>query len=226
MKTHRNILILSFLIFMISLILTLILSQYDKSFQIVLSCFGSSFIAFVLELPNYISLKNENKNKLYYSLTEIKNQILLFENGIRDQYKYNSINVNFFVGYTNKIAGALNILKSFDLNYYFFRNKNTKVTAFINSINNSYSNLHLSTLKFNVSLTQKQYNHALENDNILVTVNEVNNELNLINNMCDELLSILDETADILLNKKQKNDWIINNQEIQTTINNSNIVNN
>lgn len=226
MKTHRNILILSFLIFIISLILTLLLPQPDKLFQIILSCFGSSFIAFVLELPNYISLKNDNKNKLYYSLIEMKNQILLLKNGISDQYKYSSININFFEGYTNKIGNALNILRLFDLNYYVFKSKNNEVTSFINSINSSYNNLHLSTLKFNVVLTQIQYNRAIENNNNPVIADDVNKELNVITCMCDELISNLDEASAILLNKRQKKDWIINNQNMHNNINNLNIVNN
>ena len=65
MKAHRNILFLSFFAGLISLLFVIILAQSTKGFQIALAFMGSSFISFLLELPNFISLRKENFNRLY-----------------------------------------------------------------------------------------------------------------------------------------------------------------
>ena len=64
MKTHRNILIISFIIGIVSLPFLFLLDK-GKLYEIMLALFTSSIISFLLELPNYFSLKSENDNKLY-----------------------------------------------------------------------------------------------------------------------------------------------------------------
>ena len=60
MKTHRNILIISFIIGIISLPFLIFLDK-GKIYEIMLALLTSSIISFLLELPNYFSLKNDNK---------------------------------------------------------------------------------------------------------------------------------------------------------------------
>lgn len=227
MKTHRNILFISITITFVSLIFVIILNTNGKGFQIALAFMGSAFISFMLELPNYISLKEENNNKLYYYLNELKNQSALLKNGIENNLKtYNSISDKFYDQNIEKISIALSKLKTFDLNYHLTKKKNFQVFNIFNIITNSFNNLEQSTRKFKMDFNKKKIEIlTTEKSDRNISPIELSDSLNCMIEMCTSLINTINQQANLLLSKKKMNQWNTDDLILKNVINSFNIDN-
>lgn len=225
MKTHRNILFISLSISIISLIFVICLNQNLKGFQIALAFMGSAFISFMLELPIYISLKNENANKLYFFLSELKTQTILFKNNIDNSLcKFDVINEKFYEKDMEKIMSALNNLKSFDLNYFPFKKKNYTTLTIFNNITAAYNNLNQSTMIFPIEFNKKKIEIIQnENNDRNISPNELIKSLNCISTMCSNLIDTIDSQALLLLSKRKAIQWSLDDLAIKNIINSFNI---
>lgn len=200
MKTHRNILLISLIITFISFAFVIYLDKDDKFFQIALTLMGSSFISFMLELPNYISLRHENVNKLFYFLNELKNQTMLFKNSINSLIKnYDIVNDKFYEKSMEKILFALNNLKTFIL-----KKKNNIVANVFTNITNSYNNLNQTVMKFPIDFAKRKI-EILETESTdrNISPNELINSLDGITTMCDNLIETINQQVPILLSKRK-----------------------
>ena len=228
MKTRRNILFITIIVTIISLIFVICLNLDSKGFQIALAFMGSSFISFMLELPNYISAKHENSNKLYYFLSDLKNQTMLLKNNIENHIaKFNIINDKIYDQNIEKIQLTLNNLKTFDSNYFILKKKNYNVGNIFNNITNAFNNLNLAVKLFSVNYSQKKL-EILETENSTRNISpaELLDSLNYIITMCNMLIENIDKQAPILLPSKKLNQWSIDDLAIKNIINSFNINNN
>ncbi|MBQ3511165.1 MAG: hypothetical protein IJA30_02575 [Bacilli bacterium] len=225
MKTHRNILFISFVITIISLAFVIYLDQTEKGFQIALAFMGSSFISFMLELPNFISLRQENTNKLYYFLSELKTQTMLLKNNTNHHLEtFNYINDKYYEKSMEKILYALNNLKTFDLNFYTLKKKNQIVINIFNNITNSYNNLNQAVMKFPIDFNKRKIEILeIEKCDRNISSKELSESLNCISNMCNNLIETIDLQVSILLSKRQMVQWNLDELTIKNVINNFNI---
>ena len=183
MKTHRMILLISLIVSVISLIVVIVVSQDSKVFQIFLGLMGSAIVAGLLEIPNYISLREENENRLYYSLYNIKSQLMIIWNTINSLKEKNSVIVEKICDYPIQIISVnMNNLYIFDNNYYLRKSKRKEYLNSISSIFNEYDKLINLYNYFSVHY----YEH------MIVIVEKEGNKRNIIaNEMIDDLNDIL-----------------------------------
>lgn len=211
MKTHRNILIISFFIGLITLPFLFLLND-GKTYEIMLALFTSSFISFLLELPNYFSLKKENDYKLYSSLFWAKSQASILINNIENIKSNNSsLFDKFYFQNVNDMNLNLNIVRSFDEDYYFSKSKNEKIVLLKNELYNSWQNVNLATLHFSVNFSQIRIKKTKDGKVDIVSAIEIENELDLIVESCKNFMKTIDKITLIIFTKKQLEKWNIDN---------------
>ena len=195
MKTHRNILIISFIIGIISLPFLIFLDK-GKIYEIMLALLTSSIISFLLELPNYFSLKNDNKSKLYVSLYSAKSHAYFLINNIENM-KDNNISLfdKFYSQNVNNISMDLNILETYDKDYYFFKSKNEQISYLKRNLRSSWQNINLASLKFSISFAKLKMEKIQKNENEMIFIPEIENEINLILEACKKFMKAIDDTT-------------------------------
>ena len=216
MKTHRNILEISFFASIVSLILVLVFEKDTKVFQIMLAFMGSSFIAFLLEIPNYSSLQQENKIKLYYSLFDLKFKSIIMKNNIVSYLSDNAIiSDKFYEHGIQTINNNMDILKANDRNLYFSKRKNLIKTNVISSLDTAYHNLNQACLRYTTSYIQYQIDNQSQNGVFVnLNSNEMNNQLEIILETINSLLGLLEKEVPLIFSKDLMKDWIIDNSII------------
>ena len=211
MKTHRNILIISFFIGVITLPFLFLLND-GKAYEIMLALFTSSFISFLLELPNYFSLKKENDYKLYSSLFWAKSQASILINNIENiKSNNNSLFDKFYFQNVNDMNLNLNIVRSFDEDYYFSKRKNEKIVLLKNELCNSWQNVNLAALHFSVNFSQIRIKKTKDGKADIISAIEIENELDLIVESCKNFMKTIDKITLIIFTKKQLEKWNIDN---------------
>lgn len=177
MKPHRNILIISFIIGIISLPFLIFLDK-GKIYEIMLALLTSSIISFLLELPNYFSLKNDNKSKLYASLYSAKSHAYFLINDIENM-KDNNISLidKFYSQNVNNINIDLNILETYDKDYYFLKSKNEHISYLKRNLRSSWQNINLASLKFSISFAKLKMEKIQKNENEMIFITEIENEI-------------------------------------------------
>ena len=221
MKTHRNILIISVIITLACLGFVIYYEQDNKLFQIALAFMGGSVVSFLLEIPNYFSLKNENNLKFYGSLLELKTQSMLLNHNIQSLLSYyDSIDINFHENIINKLSLLLSKLKEFDSNYYFQKKKNQIVNQAFGNIERTYNNLNQATMKFRINFSRKKMEIlSVEKNDRSISPKELEYSLNLISDMCNNLIETIDYQATLLLTKKELIKWKLDDSTLITAIN-------
>ena len=211
MKTHRNILIISFIIGIISLPFLILLDE-GKIYEIMLALLTSSIISFLLELPTYFSLKNDNKVKLYASLYSAKSQAYFLINSIENM-KDNNISLidKFYSQNVNNINMDLNILDTYDNDYYFFKNKNEQISYLKKNLRSSWQNINLASLKCSISFTKLKMEKTQRNEIEIIFIPEIESEINLILKACKKFMKAIDDTTSLVFTKKQLENWISDN---------------
>lgn len=221
MKTHRNIMFLSFFVGFISLLFVVLLSQSTKGFQISLAFMGSSFISFLLELPNFVSLKKDNFNCLYYSLYDIKANASILKMNVQDALNGNIVTDKFYDQIIQRISVSINNLRSFDHNYYFSKKQNIVISGTIDSICNAFSNVNQSSLKYTTNYYHKRLDNTInEGQDRSITPNEMIEELTSIFNNSDALINLINTQASHIFSKMQYKFWL-NDDAIITNTNNN-----
>lgn len=211
MKTHRNILIISFIIGIVSLPFLFLLDK-GKLYEIMLALFTSSIISFLLELPNYFSLKSENDNKLYYSLFGAKVQASFLINSIENIiFNNNSLVDKFYFQNLNNMNINLTAFNSYDEDYYFLKNKNNKVSILKNDLQMAWQNINLTTLKFSIDFSQLRTTKTAYHQIGIIYAIEMINNLNLIIESCKNFIQVTNSIASIIFTKKQLEKWSIDN---------------
>ena len=211
MKTHRNILIISFIIGIISLPFLIFLDK-GKIYEIMLALLTSSIISFLLELPNYFSLKNDNKSKLYASLYSAKSHAYFLINNIENM-KDNNISLfdKFYSQNVNNISMDLNILETYDKDYYFFKSKNEQISYLKRNLKSSWQNINLASLKFSISFSKLKIEKIQRKENEIIFISETENDIKLILEACKKFMKAIDDTASLVFTKKQLQNWISDN---------------
>lgn len=211
MKTHRNILIISFIIGIISLPFLILLDK-GKIYEIMLALLTSSIISFLLELPTYFSLKNDNKVKLYTSLYSAKTQAYFLINSIENM-KDNNISLidKFYSQNVNNMNMDLNILDTYDNDYYFFKSKNEQISYLKKNLRSSWQNINLASLKFSISFTKLKMEKTQRNEIEIIFIPEIESEINLILKACKKFMKAIDDTTSLVFTKKQLENWISDN---------------
>ena len=221
MKAHRNILFLSFIVGFISLLFVVLLSQPTKEFQIALAFMGSSFISFLLEIPNFISLKRENFNRLYYSLYDIKANASILKTNIQDALNNNIVTDKFYDQIVQKISFSINNLRSFDPDYYLLKKQNAVISGTINSICNAFNNVNQSSLKYTVNYYHKRLdNNINEGQDRNITPIEMVEELTSIFNNSEALINLINIQVQHIFSKAQYKFWLIDDAIITNSNNN------
>lgn len=94
----------------------------------MLALFTSAIISFLLELPNYLTLKKVNKDKISLSLLYAKSNALFLLNNIKTLKTNNSTLFDkFYSQNVSDIKDNLITLESYDNNYHFNNNKNDTI---------------------------------------------------------------------------------------------------
>ena len=223
MKAHRNILIISFILGIGSLPLLLLLDK-GNLYEIMLALFTSSIISFLLELPNYFSLKNENNYKLYSSLFWAKSQASILINSI-ENIKFNNdfLLEKFYFQSVSDMNSHLNVVESCDSDYYFSKKKNEKMACLKNVLRNSWQNINQTALKFSVNFCQLKIKKTKSGQSDMVSALEMENELNLIVESCKNFMQTIDVITPMIFTKKQSEKWSIDNIALENNKINSKI---
>lgn len=221
MKAHRNILFLSFFSGLISLLFVIILPQSTKEFQISLAFMGSSFISFLLELPNFISLRKENFNRLYYSLYDIKANTSILKMNVNGALNSNVVTDKFYDQIVQNISNSTNNLRGFDPNYYLSKRRNAVISGTINSICNAFNNVNQSSLKYTTNYYHRRLdNNINEGQDRNITPNEMVEELTSILDNSEVLINLVNTHAQYIFSKTQYKFWLIDDAIITNTNNN------
>lgn len=211
MKAHRNILIISFIIGIISLPFLIFIDK-GKIYEIMLALLTSSIISFLLELPNYFSLKNDNKSKLYASLYSAKCHTYFLINNIENMKNDNiSLFDKFYSQNINSINMDLNVLETYDKDYYFLKNKNEQINYLKRNLRSSWQNINLASLKFSVSFAKLKMEKFQRHENEMIFISETENEINLILESCKKFIKAIDDITSLVFTKKQLENWILDN---------------
>ncbi len=221
MKAHRNILFLSFFAGLISLLFVIALAQSTKGFQIALAFMGSSFISFLLELPNFISLRKENFNRLYYSLYDIKANTSILKMNVNNVLNSNIVTDKFYDQIVQNISNSTNNLRGFDPNYYLSKRQNALISGTINSICNAFNNVNQSSLKYTANYYRKRLDNTInEGQDRNITPNEMIEELTSIFDNAEALINLINTQAQYIFSKTQYKFWLIDDAIITNTNNN------
>ena len=221
MKAHRNILFLSFFAGLISLLFVIALAQSTKGFQIALAFMGSSFISFLLELPNFISLRKENFNRLYYSLYDIKANTSILKMNVNNVLNSNIVTDKFYDQIVQNISNSTNNLRGFDPNYYLSKRRNALISGTINSICNAFNNVNQSSLKYTANYYRKRLDNTInEGQDRNITPNEMIEELTSIFDNAEALINLINTQAQYIFSKTQYKFWLIDDAIITNTNNN------
>lgn len=221
MKAHRNILFLSFFAGLISLLFVIALAQSTKGFQIALAFMGSSFISFLLELPNFISLRKENFNRLYYSLYDIKANTSILKMNVNNVLNSNIVTDKFYDQIVQNISNSTNNLRGFDPNYYLSKRRNALISGTINSICNAFNNVNQSSLKYTANYYLKRLDNTInEGQDRNITPNEMVEELTSIFDNAEALINLINTQAQYIFSKTQYKFWLIDDAIITNTNNN------
>ena len=221
MKAHRNILFLSFFFVFISLLFVIALAQSTKGFQIALAFMGSSFISFLLELPNFISLRKENFNRLYYSLYDIKANTSILKMNVNNVLNSNIVTDKFYDQIVQNISNSTNNLRGFDPNYYLSKRQNALISGTINSICNAFNNVNQSSLKYTANYYRKRLDNTInEGQDRNITPNEMIEELTSIFDNAEALINLINTQAQYIFSKTQYKFWLIDDAIITNTNNN------
>lgn len=221
MKAHRNILFLSFFAGLISLLFVIALAQSTKGFQIALAFMGSSFISFLLELPNFISLRKENFNRLYYSLYDIKANTSILKMNVNNVLNSNIVTDKFYDQIVQNISNSTNNLRGFDPNYYLSKRRNALISGTINSICNAFNNVNQSSLKYTANYYRKRLDNTInEGQDRNITPNEMIEELTSIFDNAEALMNLINTQAQYIFSKTQYKFWLIDDAIITNTNNN------
>lgn len=221
MKTHRNILFISLFVGVISLLFVIILPQSTKGFQISLAFMGSSLISFLLELPNYISIRKDNYNNLYYSLYDLKATASILNSNIIDIFDNNIVVDKFYEQSIQSLSISINNLRAFDPNYYFSKRKNAIVSGIITSICNAFNNVKLSSAKYSLTYAKKELDiFSIEGYSRSITPNEMKTDLNSILENSNFLIELINKHAYLLFSKNQYKYWLIDESNLNNFNNN------
>ena len=223
MKTHRNIIIISFTIIALSLPFLIILDK-GKIYEIMLALFTSAVISFLLELPNYLTLKKVNKDKLYLSLLYAKSNALFLINNIKTLKTNNqTLFDKFYSQNVSDINNNLITLESYDSNYYFNKNKNDTILNVKNNIRNAWHNINLATLKYSVSFTQLKLEKFQKHESETIFTTELNKELDLILEATNIFIKSIEDTISLIFTREQITKWTNDNILLENTELNSKI---
>ena len=224
MKAHRSILFLSFFVGFVSLLFVLFLPQSTRGFQIALAFMGSSFISFLLELPNFISIRKDNFNHLYYSLHDIKLNTSILKMEVDSVLNSNIVTDKFYDQIMLNISNSVNNLRSFDPNYYFSKKRNAIISGVISTIYNAFNNINLSSLKYTANYYHKKLDNAIsEGQYRNITPNEMFDELASILDNSEALINLINTQAQHIFSKMQYKFWVIDDSIITNANNNSKI---
>lgn len=221
MKAHRNILFLSFFAGLISLLFVIALAQSTKGFQIALAFMGSSFISFLLEIPNFMSLRKENFNRLYYSLYDIKANTSILKMNVNNVLNSNIVTDKFYDQIVQNISNSTNNLRGFDPNYYLSKRRNALISGTIHSICNAFNNVNQSSLKYTANYYRKRLDNTInEGQDRNITPNEMIEELTSIFDNAEALINLINTQAQYIFSKTQYKFWLIDDAIITNTNNN------
>ncbi len=218
MKTHRSILKIYIILALVSLPIIIILDASNKICNIALSVLTSSMVAFLIELANYISLLNENKNKLYSTLYSTKYATISLLSDINNAIENNMSFTDVpQLPMINSIQYNFNNFLLIDNDYYCHSKKNDNLGYIKKTMHNSVQNIILSYQKFSIAfnsvkILQLQYFNKVQID--LSSINEIN----LVKEAASQLLSEIEDTAKIFFTKDQLNKWIIENNIINNSV--------
>ena len=219
MKVNRSILILSFFVGIVSLFFVIFLSKDTKEFQIALAFIGSSFISFLLELPNFISMKVNNLNMVYYTLQDIKASTSILIMSINDLLNNDIVIDKFYEQQIQKIETNVNNLKLFDHNYYLLRRNNTIMLNSINSIYGAFSNIKTSSLKYSVNYSTLGLSNARKGQSRNIFSNEMANELMCIRENSEYLINLMNTQVKHIFTKTTYRRWLNDDAFLNNTNN-------
>lgn len=225
MKTHRNILKISFFIGFISLLLVIIFKKNSKEFQIALAFMGSSFISFLLELPKYISIKNEYKNRVYYALLDIKINATTLNASVNNMLNSSIVIDNFYTQLIQNISFSVNYLRSFDPDYYFLKKKNILMSKIISSVRSAFDNVNIATLNYSTKYSKKKLEINInEKSDRNISPIEISDDLNIILEYSTQLINLINNYAIYIFSKIKYKLWLIDDATIINLNNNFKII--
>ena len=136
--------------------------------------------------------------KTGYGIVSMKdNNISLFD-------KFYSQNIN-------NINMDLNILETYDKDYYFLKSKNEQISYLKRNLRSSWQNINLASLKFSISFTKLRMEKIQKSENGMIFIPKIENEINLILEACKKFMKAIDDTASLVFTKKQLENWISDN---------------
>ena len=174
-------------------------------------------MAFLIELANYISLLNENKNKLYSALYFTKYTTISLLSDINNANHMPFTSVPQF-SMINNIQNSFNNFLLIDNDYYWFSKKNENLGYIKKTMHNSVQNIILSYQKFSIAFNLFKISKLQCNDKIQQIDLSSVNEINLIKEAANLLLNEIEDTARILFTKDQLNKWTIESNIINNSI--------
>lgn len=216
MKPHRNILLITLFIIAFSILFIVIFNENPKLFNIFMSILCSGIIAFIVELPNFLYLKQITKNQIYSIPLQIYTKLLLYKSVVND-YKNGKyiIKQDLCKNEYNEIDNLVTIFKQIDDNYFILNDSFIKHKQCFINLTNTLKILHLklqtSIAKLNLEKLEAQLPQT-------IFPAEIERELSNITDSIDDFINYIDLFVSEIFNKKQYKTWQTDTTNILTAI--------
>ena len=177
----------------------------------------SGIIAFMIELPNYLYIKENTKKQIYSITSQIYTKLLLYKSAIND-YKNGKYIITQGLGQSNydEINNLVAIFEQIDDNYFI---KNELFIMHKQCFKNLQNTLKILHLKLQTSIAKLNLEKNENNQSQIIFPIEVDVELTNILNSIDDFINYINLFAYDVFNKKQYKTWQIETTNTSTVLN-------
>ena len=210
MKPRRIILIITFTVIIALTPIIFIAEPTSKTFNICMGVFCSGIIAFVIELPNYLYIKENTKKQIYSIPLQIYTKLLLYKTTIND-HKNGKYMITQGLGQINydEVDNLVTIFEQIDNNYFIKKELFIRHKQCFNNLRNTLNILHL---KLQTSIAKLNSEKSENRQTKIISPLEIEEELSNIINSINDFVCYLNLFASDIFNKKQFKTW-----QIETT---------
>lgn len=196
---------------------------YFSTFKYAMDIILASIIPMAILLPDMIIYKNSHQRAIFNSLVELKIQINLMISAIDffGRAEKNNLPKDPFMDNINRIDFIISQIINFE-NIYFYHCKEFNVLTTQLNGKKSVLDLANSTIKCTIS---KYYLDSATNSikNEKIYFDEIDRQFKVLERLCNELLLVIDGYSDKVFNRKEHNQWILQNSIIKNSMNQEDI---
>ena len=196
---------------------------YFSTFKYAMDIILASIIPMAILLPDMIIYKKSHQRSIFNTLIELKIQINIMIASIDffERTEKNNIPKDPFMNDISRIDFLISQIISFENIYLYYHKEFNVLTSQLNG-EKSVIDLANSTIKCTIS---KYYldkaTNSIKNENNYV--DEIDRQFKVLERLCNELLLVIDGYSDKVFNRKEHNQWILQNSITKNSMNQEDI---